>query len=367
MRKAVSLPEEVLSELYRCFRCGLCRSACPTFAVKGSEGWNARGRLMMARYMAEGLLEPDEAFLDRLFSCNSCGACEVVCPAGVKVADALRAVREALLGAGISPPGEVAELAKAILEHGNPWSKEVARRPTDEKKPILVFTGCVASELEPGIVKAVEKVLEASGLSYSVLEGPCCGFPLFKMGLREEARRAAEALAGELKAAGPKLVITPCPGCTEMLERYFPALTGLKVQVEHATVFFRRLLREGRLVLKRKVELKAAYHDPCVLARSLGIYEAPRELLWQSGLVLAEMEANRQMTGCCGYGQLGFLTYPDLAEAMAKRRVEEALRTGADVLVTACPSCLHAFSEAVKEVARSLAVSDITEVLAELV
>ncbi|RLI08094.1 hypothetical protein DRO32_02835, partial [Candidatus Bathyarchaeota archaeon] len=58
------LPDEILAEIYRCSRCGYCRSACPTFAVMGSEGWNARGRLLMARALLEGELEASDALLD---------------------------------------------------------------------------------------------------------------------------------------------------------------------------------------------------------------------------------------------------------------------------------------------------------------
>ncbi len=365
MGEGLELPDEVTSELYRCSRCGLCLPACPTFAVKGSEGWGARGRLMICRALAEGSIEPYGGLLDRLFSCNSCMACEVACPAGVRVSEVLAAVRGALASSGQLPPG-VAEVAKAIVERGNPWSKTRGGEG-EAGKPILVFAGCVASELEPGVIKALEKLLEAAGAGYSVLEGPCCGFPLLRMGLVKEAKRAARSLAERIRALGPEVVITPCPGCARMLGREVRDLLGLYIRAEHASTYLRRLLREGRLVLKRRVELKATFHDPCVLGRSLGIYDAPRELLWHSGLALIEMRKNKRETSCCGYGQLNFMTYPDIARALAERRVEEALGTGADVLVTACPACLHALSGAAKEVARALAVADITEVLAELV
>ena len=362
------LPDEILAEIYRCSRCGYCRSACPTFAVMGSEGWNARGRLLMARALLEGELEASDALLDRLFSCNSCGACEVVCPAGVKVVEALRALRRALTDAGVGPPARVAELAASIRAHGSPWPTEVGHLgPRGRGGDIVLFTGCVAARLERGIVEGLEAILRASGISYYVLEGPCCGGPLFRMGLLEQAEEAASRLADEIRATGATTVLTPCPTCAEAIRAYYPALTGLDVKVEHTTVFLKELLDAGRLVLRRRVELKAAYHDPCVLARSLGILREPREILRETGLSLAEMPKNKLDAFCCGYGQLDFLTYPDLARAMAERRVEEALGTGADLLVTACPSCLHAFSEAAREVARSLAVSDITEVLSELI
>ena len=361
MKSRLSLPEEALREIFRCFRCGFCRSACPTFAIMGTESWNARGRLMLAREIIEGHLEPEQAFLDRIFSCNSCRACEVVCPAIVEVVDALTAFKSALVASGVEPPERILKIREAIVEHGSPFARERGEPEVEGGAEVLVFPGCVAMDLEPGVLRAVETILEAAGISYSVLEGPCCGAPLRNMGFEADAKGMARRLVSKIEASGAERVITPCPACLSALKPH------LGPRVEHTTTFIRGLLREGRLVLKRKVELRATYHDPCVLGRWLGVYEAPRELIWLSGLELVEMPRSRANSACCGYGFLNFMAYPELAREAAKRRVAEALDLGADVLLTACPTCLHALSEAAREVARALAVSDLAEVVAELV
>ena len=361
LASGLSLPENALREIFRCFRCGYCRSACPTFAIKGSESWNARGRLILARELIEGHVEPDKTILDRIFSCNSCGACEVVCPAVVRVVDALTALKSALVASGAKPPEPIVKIHEAILRHGNPFGRgQYQEGPKEGKGEVLLFPGCVALELEPGLIRAIEAILEAAEVPYSILEGPCCGSPLHNMGFKGDAERLAERLASKIRSSSAEHVITPCPMCLLALRPY------LGQRVEHTTTFMRKLMDEGRLVLKRKVGLKATYHDPCVLGRQLGIYEAPRELIWQSGLELLEMPRSRANSACCGYGYLNFMAYPELAREMAKRRILEALEVGVDVLITACPSCLHALSEAAREVARALAVSDVSEVVAEL-
>ena len=364
----LEMPPELEAEIFRCFRCGYCRSACPTFAIMGSESWNARGRLILARSILEGLTEPTPQLLDRIFSCISCLACETVCPAVVKIVDALVAFKEALLSAGVEPPPRPAELLERLAKFGSPIAREA--RSLDmrgNRNEILVFSGCVASEYEPAILKALEKVLDALDISYSILEGPCCGAPLLKMGLRADAKRTAEELAGKIRASGAELIITPCPACLDMFLNHFRRLTGLAPRAQHITEFLARLLRSGRLRIERPVELKAVYHDPCVLGRGLGIYDAPRELLWASGLTLLEMEDKKASSFCCGHGFLTFELYPELADALASRRLEGALRTGADVLVTACPACLYGLSKAVKRSARFLAISDVVEVIAEVI
>ena len=357
----VEMPPELETEILRCFRCGFCRSACPTFIVMGSESWGARGRLILARSVLEGQAEPTPDLLDRIFSCTSCLACETVCPAVVRIVDALEAFKEALISAGVQPPPRIAELARRLSELGSPLAREARGfEARGSGGDILVFTGCVASELEQGVVRALEKVLDRAGVSYSVLEGPCCGAPFARMGLRAEARRAARRLEEKIRSSGAQTVITPCPSCLE-------ALSGLGLRAQHTTTFLAGLLRSGQLEVRAPVELKATYHDPCVLGRRLGIYDAPREVLWASGLTLVEMGRAKRSSFCCGHGLLAFEAYPELAQEMADERVREAMGTGADVLVTACPACLHGLKGAVKRVARGLAVSDVVEVLAEVV
>ena len=167
--RELKLPEELVAEIYRCFRCGYCRSACPTFTAMGSESWNARGRLMLARAILEGQVELSPSLLDRFFSCLACAACEVVCPAVVRVVDALVAFRQTLVASGAPLPERVAELARRLLEKGSPLpgASERGRQPeapAGEKAGVLVFPGCVASGLEPGVVKAIKAALDPNGI-----------------------------------------------------------------------------------------------------------------------------------------------------------------------------------------------------------
>ena len=362
----LEMPRELEDEIYRCFRCGFCRQACPTFTIMGSESWNARGRLMLARSVLEGSAEVDPRLLDRIYSCTSCSACEVVCPAVVRIVDALQAFKEGLISTGVEPPGRISELAEAIVEKGNPFGR-VGGYEVEGSGDLLIFTGCVASELEPCILDALERILEEAGIAYSILRGACCGAPLLRFGMRAEAEKVARRVAEALRASGAREVITPCPSCLEMLDRSVKPLVGQDIRLRHTSSFLRGLLKEGKLEVKRRLGLRATYHDPCVLGRRLGIYEEPREVLRRAGLFLTEMPQSKERSFCCGHGYLAFEAYPELADAMAERRVDEALRANVDVLVTACPSCLHGLSGAARRIARALAISDITEVVAEAI
>jgi len=54
---------------------------------------------------------------------------------------------------------------------------------------------------------------------------------------------------------------------------------------------------------------------------------------------------------------------PEFAKWTARERIEEAVSTGAEALVTACPWCEKIFNEAIKESGSSLKVYDIVELV----
>jgi heterodisulfide reductase subunit D len=83
-----------------------------------------------------------------------------------------------------------------------------------------------------------------------------------------------------------------------------------------------------------------------------------------AGSGLIEMERNCRDTWCCGAGgsvRLGKRAY---AVDTARERLDEAVQTGADLLITACPQCIENFSDAKQEYAVPLELIDIAELVA---
>ncbi len=133
--------------------------------------------------------------------------------------------------------------------------------------------------------------------------------------------------------------------------------------VFHSTEFIAKLIEEGRIVLGG-LEDSVTYHDPCDLARNGGIFGEPRYILGKiPGLNFQELENNRQYCNCCGSGGDLLLTNQDLSLAIAGRKVEEVLNTGAQTLVTACPACVRAINMAKTREKAKFDVVDITQLV----
>ena len=138
----------------------------------------------------------------------------------------------------------------------------------------------------------------------------------------------------------------------------------------HAVELLEKLINDGKIKFKTDAApIKAIYHDPCDMGRHMGVYEPPRNVLKAiPGVELLEFPMNRALAKCCGGGggMKGFDN--EMAGDIGYKRLLSAVDLGAEVLVSACPSCKGTFNQAAararKEKKGKIRVMDITELLA---
>src|SRR5208337_776544 len=84
------------ASLEQCVRCGSCKALCPTYGEDATEGMSARGRVVLLKKFIEGELGPSEILDEKIFSCMLCGACNTLCPLGIRITDAVYEGRKRL-------------------------------------------------------------------------------------------------------------------------------------------------------------------------------------------------------------------------------------------------------------------------------
>jgi len=85
-------------------------------------------------------------------------------------------------------------------------------------------------------------------------------------------------------------------------------------------------------------EHKITYHDSCAAQREYKLKDEPRKLLSKvKGLELVEMKDTHI---CCGFGGTFSVKFEPISTAMAEQKVENALETGAEYIVSTDSSCL---------------------------
>ncbi len=234
---------------------------------------------------------------------------------------------------------------------------------------VVYFVGCVASSYPQtqGIAQSMAQLLTVAEIPFTTLGGEewCCGFPLLGMGLKTEAARLAEHNVRAVLDVGAHTVVTTCPSCYHMWRDVYPDMVGAgdSLRVVHATELLAELLDERKLA-PNALEEKVSYHDPCDLGRNSGIYEAPRAVLRAiPGLELVEMADNRERALCCGGGGNLEAVNSGLVAAIAGRRLDQAIATGARLLVTPCQQCKRTLAGAARRRRSQMKLQDVTEVL----
>ncbi|MGC8839316.1 MAG: (Fe-S)-binding protein [Anaerolineae bacterium] len=356
-------PDEVrlLPAWEACVNCGLCTARCPVLrALLEAEGRYA-GPRQVATSLSRTLPEAWAAH-DTCYTCTLCGACEAVCPVGVPIPDLVAHLRRAIAlqeaqdGAEYVPPAHRALLG-GLRERGNIFGQDLAPWPRRGRAEYVFFVGCAFSYWERESIAATMALLQHLGVDFTTVDEVCCGGPAPMAGAPGDVEALAQRNLAAFAAAGTRKVITACPRCALTLSTH-PAYRGLEVR-HTAQVLAERLDRLPRGFL----EQPATFHDPCELARGLGEVKAPRQVLAWAGRDLLEMEACREHTDCCGGGGGVRGAYTRLSLKMARARLEAAMATGAEVLLTECPTCLHNFRNA-RRSRDAVEVYDLSEYLA---
>jgi len=138
-------------------------------------------------------------------------------------------------------------------------------------------------------------------------------------------------------------------------------------KIFHISQIFFDLLKQGKLQFSKEIKAKATFHDPCHIGRtSLEKYERPREVLKAiPGITLIEMKHNRLNSNCCG-GLLAPVS-EELCASVGKKRVNEALDVGAELLVTLCPQCYVNLRRSSIEAEADIRVIDLPMLMAEVI
>jgi glycolate oxidase len=375
-------PEGVDNEIIACIQCGFCRAGCPTFGETTLESLNAKGRVTLAYNMLIGNVEPSEDLAKRLYQCMLCLNCRSVCPAHVKVSDIVRSARQRLVENGFLP--EIFKPAlSSMLEAANPLLASPEKRadsyPANFKRAVpgqtevLLHLGCVTSFQDVKIIPAFMEILDKAGINYGAMgeEETCCGYLAYLVGDMPTFNKAMEMYGERTLKYKPKSLVTSCAGCLKTFRDLYSHYGGGNgYEVLHAVELIEKLITEGRLKFKQDVQpLKAIYHDPCDMGRHMGVYEPPRNVLKAlPGVELIEFPLNRAQAKCCGGGggMKGFDN--EMAGEIGYKRLLTAIDLGADVIVSACPSCKGSFNQAAararKEKKGKIKVMDITELVA---
>ncbi len=203
-------------------------------------------------------------------------------------------------------------------------------------------------------------------MSYLFEEEPPSGVALHTYGLLKEFKEHAKWVQNRFRELGVKRVITLDPIVTTAFRLYYPEfLEDWDVEVLHFVEIVAKRIAELGIKLKLGRKEKVTYHDPCYLARTLGIVDETRFILSRiDGLEYLEPPRHGVNTGCSGDGGLE-LTQPLLARKISLDRVKELRETGAEKVYTSCPACIMMLRTGFNALGYRTDVNDLASLIAE--
>lgn len=388
-----ALLESVRSAVERCNRCGFCQAGCPTYKVTGVEWMTARGRIALVRAALEGQIPLEAADLQTpLWSCLGCDGCSMHCPPNIKTDEIVDAAREALaLGTGeplvqrlvlhdVLPRPELLALATKAARVGQSLGvlpvgaklgrlvlggqldeasevlpklpKRTARQALGTPRPVeqprlraAYFLGCAGNLLFPDVAESTVRVLQRNKVDVVVPENVCCGKPAAGYGDSDAALALVRRNVDLLSSLDVEAIVVDCPTCGSYLQKYPALLADDPARAEKAQAIAGKVRDVGALLAdlglvegRGRVDALVTYHDPCHLAHFQGITAQPRALL--KSVEGVEYREAAEADLCCGGAGTFALRERELSLKVLDRKMENFARTGADTLVTACPSCL---------------------------
>ena len=209
-----------------------------------------------------------------------------------------------------------------------------------------VFVPCFIDQLYPETGLNFIKILELAGCTVNYNpEQTCCGQPSFNSGYWKESRVLATKFLKDFNQS--KIIVSPSASCTGFIKNYYKQLfkDDLKTLDEVSQLtprifeFSDFLVNHlGKTDFGSVFNYKITFHDACAALREYGVKDEPRILLSKvKGLELLEM---KETNTCCGFGGTFAAKFHSISTAMTEQKVEHALVTGAEYIVSTEASCL---------------------------
>jgi Fe-S oxidoreductase len=415
--------EKYKTYMETCRRCSACKfipfekvtgydhvNVCPSIARYDFHTYCGGGRMVMGTALLEKRLDYTDKLAEVVYNCQMCGACDTSCKYSMdmELTEPMNEIRIGCVESGHSNPA-LDKVINMLRKQGTMVPGAKAKRgewaeglgikdASKEKVDVLYFVGCQTSYNKDmwKIAKTAAKLLKKAGVDFGIggEAETCCGGRTYQMGYQQDFLDQAKKNLALIKKSGAKTLVTTCAEGYYTFKVLFEKF-NLKgdLEVLHITELLARLIKEGKLKPKKKVEMTVTYHDPCHLGRmgepyihwngkevideirtfdppkeyrrgTYGVYEPPRDILKSiPGLRLVEMDRIKEYAWCCGAGGGVNESNPEFSMWTAQERISEAEPTGATAIVTACPWCIKNFNEAIAQKSSSLNVYDVIELL----
>lgn len=325
----------------KCITCGQCLHQCPVMRLP----------LPLAKLEMKALKSGRSGSFV-LSWCETCMACNTVCPSGANPAMLFidrfhkqHAQRDFPEWSLYFQPHVEPNFRTDLIRDLPPGEKRLLDSWNDTS-PCKEFTypGCNICTT-PYLTRNsfMEGLNIRGGLEY------CCGEMFFRTGQLDKLEQTARKLDRFLDSLGASKMMVLCTAGYNMFKNVLPRY-GLVSDVEITSYlpWLYEMIRAEEIKITNPLDMSVTIQDSCHSKALGGEYmDLPRFILDSIGAEVVEMKHFREMNYCCGIGG-GFPAkknfHPLAITAATGRVMFEANLAGADAIATYCSGCMQTFS-----------------------
>jgi glycolate oxidase iron-sulfur subunit len=390
-------PQE--EKISTCIHCGLCLDKCPTYRTLGTEMDSPRGRIYLIKAVHEGRLNMTPNFIDHMYLCLDCRACETACPSNVQFGDLMERAR-GQIERHIPRPWYKRLVRRLVFQELFPyaWRMEqlfyalrwyqrlglqtllhrlhildvlpthlksmeamlpsLPKRPFTRSTPetlsgqppisrrVGFFTGCVMNLFYADVHHASCRVLQANGCDIWIpSQQVCCGALHMHAGEREQARQLARRNIIAFEQQEVDAIVNNAAGCGAQLKMYGELLAEDTTFAERAQRFSAKVQDISECLVQEPlrgplgpVPKRVVYDDPCHLLHAQGIQQPPRSLLQQ--IPELQLVPLPDADFCCGAAGIYNITNYELSMRILAHKMEHIKAAHPEVITTGNPGCM---------------------------
>lgn len=202
--------EQIKEEIYKCSKCGLCKSVCPIYLATKNEMYLPRGRFIILNSLFNK--KPSNEFTKNLDICLHCNLCKDFCPSNINSAEIFKDLKK-----------ESKTLYIKLFFIFNfsrllNLKKKYKPKKFENREKVLYFEGCYNKYIDSSDRNASIKLIEDLGYEVEKVVSNCCGYPYKTNNDEKNYKKNADKIISNCNL-NTKYIVCSCDSCYETLKK----------------------------------------------------------------------------------------------------------------------------------------------------
>lgn len=330
--------------IIKCSRCGLCADVCPVYKAKHTENALLRGKFLQLLGLIRGELKWSKRLKTSIDQCLGCEKCKTQCPSGLNAPEIFEKIKyenltpfEKFLNGAFILKIKIFIL-KVFYRVKHPVKSIVSGKKHNVakmEKKLVHFNGCLSKCINTEFALPFE---------FSRGKFECCGIPYKTKGNLDEYKTAANKNIQKIENT-EGLIVFNCATCLSTARSYAFKTPETQNRLIFYTDVYKEFLKTHKITSKKPATV--TFHCPCHLeSAGISLLHVEEILKNIENINYVRLENPNE---CCGFGGDFFTRHPRTADFLSMRKIYDVKNTGAQIVLTACPTCLWSLKYGLKK------------------